>query len=268
MAAPEGSAGFRKIGWRFYVPVCFGIAGGALLIPVTEFLSAAHLISDAVRDAGLVIGGMLLGLIALALNEFYRVAPRRARLEQEREAERRRHQEERRLDFEQYRAIQSELRELRSQAATLQSKLELTGALDRDRVGDALLLGFYFHRRGERLPSPPHQPVFKTAAQRLKLITERSRDFKLDKNALRQVLDITYGPIVAEAFDLGYLLSHLHEDGLSEARPEILGELERQLDALKLNNSKVKSGAGLPDEVSGLFKKLAARVISIIRRTT
>jgi hypothetical protein len=266
VASPGRSADIKKVGWRFHVPVCFGIVGGALLIAVTEILSSAHRISGDLRDAGLVVGGILIGLIALSLNEFYRTAPQRARVEREREAERQRHQEERRLDFEQYRALQSELRETRSRASTLQGKLELTGALDRDRVGDALLLGFYFHRRGEGLPSSPRQSIFKTAALRLKLTTEKTAEVKLDKNALHDVLEIAYGPVVAEAFDLGYLLSHLGEDGFPQTHSaEILGELEKQLKALKLD-SKVPAGADLPEDASGLFKKLAARVISIVRR--
>jgi hypothetical protein len=264
VATPERPAGVKN-GWRFHVTVYFGIVGGALLIVASVLLRSAHVISGEVRDAGLVIGGLLVGLIAVALNEIYRLKPERARLERERELERQRHQEERRLDFEQYRAIQSELRDMRSNAAALQSKLELTGALDRDRVGDALLLGFYFHRRGERLPSPPHQSIFTTAARRLKLVTEKRGEIRLDKPALHEVLEITYGPIVAEAFDLGYLLSHLHQDGSADQRPEILSELERQLNELKLD-SKPNSAAAFPEEASELFKKLAARVVSIVRR--
>ncbi len=241
------------------------MVGGGLIILASALLGSAHLISGQIRDGGLVVGGMLLGLIALSLNEFYRIDPERAAFESDRELERQRHQEERRLDFEQYRAMQTELREMRSRGASLQSKLELTGALDRDRVGDALLLGFHFHRRGERLPSPPHALVFKTAARRLKLIAGKRGEIKLERHALRDVLEMTYGPIVAEAFDLGYLLSHLHEDGVRAQRPEILGELERQLSALKVD-SKPDSGPGTPNDGAELFKKLASRVTSIIRR--
>jgi hypothetical protein len=265
VAAPEQWAGPKKVGSRFHIPVFFGIGGGALLILAVELLSSAHLIPRVLRDTGLIVGGMLLGLIAISLYAIYWLEPERSRIDQEREAERQRHQEERRLDFEQYRAMQSELREIRLRTASLQSKLELTGALDRDYVGDALLLGFYFHRRGERLPSPPHQPLFRTAAARLKLVSEKNSEIKLDKSALHQVLLMTYGPIVAEAFDLGYVLSHLDEESFPDTRPEILSELERQLNALKLD-SKPRAGAGMPDDVSELFKKLATRLISIVRR--
>lgn len=264
MATSQRPAGVMN-GWKFHVTVYFGIVAGGLLILAAELLSSAHLISREVRDGGLVIGGMLVGLIAVSLSEIYRVEPERARVERDRELERQRHQEERRLDFEQYRAMQSEVRDMRSHAVTLQAKLELTGALDRDRVGDALLLGFYFHRRNERLSSPPHHPVFMTAARRLKLITVKKGDIKLEKPALREVLEMTYGPIVAEAFDLGYLLSHLHEDGASEQRPEILTELERQLNSLKVDPNS-HDGVASGDEASELFKKLASRVVSIVRR--
>jgi len=264
VARPERPAGVKN-GWKFHVTVYFGIIGGGFLIFLSEVLYSKHFISGEARDAGLVIGGIFVGLIVLSLNEIYRVEPERAYLEREREFERQRHQEERRLDFEQYRTMQSELRDLRSHAGALQSKLALTGALDRDRVGDALLLGFYFHRRAERLPTPPHQPVFSTAARRLKLLTEKKDEVKLDKPALHEVLEMTYGPIVAEAFDLGYLLSHLHQDGSPQQRPEILTELERQLNALKLD-SKPDATDGLSDDATELFKKLAARVISIVRR--
>jgi hypothetical protein len=263
---PERSAGVRKIGWQFHVPVYFGIVGGALLIILSEMLNSAHLIPVAVKDAGLVAGGALLGLVALLLNETYRVEPERARIEREREAERHRHQEERRLDFEQYRALQSELREARSTAATLQSRLNLSGAIDRDRVGDALLLGFYFHRRNERLPSAPKLAIFTIAAKRLKLVREKNAEIKVDKTALREVLEIAYGSVVSEAFDLGYLLSHLGEDGVSTTRsPEILAQLQEHLNALKLNG-KAGAGPNIPSEAVGLFKKLGARVVEIVKR--
>lgn len=263
MATPERPAGVKN-GWKFYVTVYVGIIGGGLLILATELLHSANLISGQVRGAGLAIGGVFVGLIAVLLNETYRAQPERAQWEHERELERQRHQEERRLDFEQYRTMQTELRDMRSHMAVLQARLELTGALDRDRVGDALLLGFYFHRRNERLPSSPHDPIFTTAARRLKFVTEKKAEIKLDKAALCEVLEMTYGPIVAEAFDLGYLLSHLQQDGSAKQHPEILGELERQLTALKVN-SHPNSVAGLPEEASELFKRLAARVISIVR---
>ena len=205
MATRDRPAGVKN-GWRFHVSVYLGMVGGGLIILASALLGSAHLISGQIRDGGLVVGGMLLGLIALSLNEFYRIDPERAAFESDCELERQRHQEERRLDFEQYRAMQTELREMRSRGASLQSKLELTGALDRDRVGDALLLGFHFHRRGERLPSPPHALVFKTAARRLKLIAGKRGEIKLERHALRDVLEMTYGPIIAEAFDLGILV--------------------------------------------------------------
>lgn len=266
MATSGRPAGVTN-GWKFYVTVYFGIVAGGLLILASELSRSAHLISNEVRDSGLVIGGILVGLIAVLLNEIFRTRPERAWLQRDRELERQRHQEERRLDFEQYRAMQSELRDRRSYAASLQAKLELTGALDRDRVGDALLLGFYFHRRAERLQSPPRHPIFTTAARRLKLITDKKNEIRLGKPALHDVLEMTYGPIIAESFDLGFLLSHLHEDGTSAQHPEILSELEHQLNALKLDGHS-KDGAALPQDVQELFKKLAGRVISIVRPPT
>jgi|HubBroStandDraft_4_1064222.scaffolds.fasta_scaffold00003_224 hypothetical protein len=261
---PEGSAGIKRAGWWFYVPVCAGIAGGAFLILGVELLSTFGLIGRTLRDAGLVFGGALVGLVALWLYEIYLVAPERRRIARQREAELQRHQEERRLDFEQYRTLQAELRETRARASALEGKLNLGGALDRDRVGDALLLGFYFHRRSERLPSPPKQSIFKTAAQRLKLLRGKTTELKLDKAALHDVLEIAYGPVVAESFDLGYVLSHLGQEGFKEGHPEMLAELEEQLKLLRLDG---KSGvaAQLPEEITGLFRRLAARVMTIVR---
>lgn len=265
MATPEHPAGVLN-GWKFHVTVYFGIVAGGLVILASELLSSGHFISHEVQDAGLVIGGVLVGLTGVLLNEIYRIKPERARFDRDRELERQRHQEERRLDFEQYRSMQTELREMRSHIASLQTKLDLTGALDRDRVGDALLLGFYFHRRGERLTSPPRHPIFTTAARRLKLLTAQKAEIKLDKTALHEVLEMTYGPIVAEAFDLGFLLSHLHEDGSTPQGPEILSELERQLTALKFDG--VAHNGEVPHDAQELFKKLAGRVISIVRPPT
>lgn len=246
------------------MPVCFAIAGGALLVLIAEILAGARIIPESIKDAGLILGGALMGLVAVSLNEIYRAEPERLKEEREREAERQRHQEERRLDFEQYRSLQAELRETKTRAASLQAKIELTGALDRDRVGDALLLGFYFHRRNERLASS-RESIFRTAAERLKLLTGKVHEIKLEKSALHEVLELTYGPIVAESFDLGYVLSHLGEDGLPESRIEILSELERHLKSLRPNT---RDGAvpDMPQEVTGLFRKLAGRVVSIVRR--
>jgi len=264
VAAPEQLSGLKN-GRRFHVPVLFGIVSGIILIAGAEVMGRLHLVPSDVRDADLVVGGALLGLIALYLDEIYRAGPERARLRREREAERARHQEERRLDFEQYRALQAELREMRSQTAKLKTTLDLTGALDRDRIGDALLLGFYFHRRGEALPSSPKQSIFKTAAMRLKLLTQTLTEVQLDKQALHDVLEIAYGPVVAEAFDLGYLLSHLGEDGLVQGpETQILGELEKQLKTLKLDAKAAADGGS--DGIAGSIRKLAARVVSIVRR--
>jgi hypothetical protein len=273
LAIPERSAG-AKTGWRFRVPVRFGIragvlllGNGALVIFVTELLSSTHALSQSEHDAGLVVGGALIGLVALSINEIFRLEPERRHVQHERNAELQRHQEERRLDFEQFRALQSELRETQARASTLQARLDLTGALDRDRIGDALLLGFYFHRRREGLPSAPNQSIFGTAALRLKVLTDKIAEVKLDKPELHDVLEIAYGPIVSEAFDLGYILSHLGEDGFPEAPgPELLRELEQHLKALKID-AEVGTSADLSAEVRGFFKKVAARVIYIVRGT-
>lgn len=264
MAVPEQLSG-HKNGRRFHIPVLFGIVAGLLLIAAAEVMGRAHMVPSDVRDADLIVGGALFGLIALYLDEVYRAGPERVRTRHEREAELARHQEERRLDFEQYRALQAELREMRAEKAKLKTTLDLTGALDRDHIGDALLLGFYFHRRGEALPSSPKQPIFRTAAMRMKLLTQASPEVKLDKPALHDVLEIAYGPVVAEAFDLGYLLSHLGEDGLAQGpETEILGELEKQLKALKLDSNVERAGGS--DGVPGSIRKLAARVVSVVRR--
>jgi hypothetical protein len=265
VANPDRSSGVRKIGSRFHVPVYFGIVVGGFLIAAVEVLSGAHLIAADVKDAGLVLGGALVGLIALILDDAYRSGPQRERVEQERDAERQRHQEERRLDFDQYRAVQSELRETRTRATALQAKLDLAGALDRDRVGDALLVGFYFHRRNERLPSSPKDPIFQIAGRRLRLLTEKSPEVKLEKSAVREILEISYGPVVSEAFDLGYVLSHLGEDGVpATSSPEILAELRTHLSALKLNGQA--SSISMSARASRLFRKLSDGVISIVRR--
>lgn len=262
MAGPEQLSGMN--GWRFHVPVFFGILAGAFLILTAETVGRAAAIPAPAHDAILIIGGFLVGLVVLSIDELARLGPERARLRRERQAELARHQEERRLDFEQYRALQAELRETRSRTTALQTKLDLTGALDRDRIGDALLLGFYFHRRGEGLPSSPKQSIFKTAAMRLKLLTETVTAVKLEKPALRDVLEIAYGPVVAEAFDLGSVLSQLGEDGLAKGHDtEILGELEKQLKVLKFDSKG--STDGRTNNVSGM-RKLAERVASMIRR--
>jgi hypothetical protein len=265
LAVPEQFSGLKN-GWRFHIPVFLGILAGVLCIAAAEALGRAHLIASEVRDALLVAGGALVGLLALYLDETYRAGPERERIRRESEAQLARHQEERRLDFEQYRTLQAELRELRSHTAKLETKLELTGALDRDRIGDALLLGFYFNRRGEGLPSSPKQSIFKTAAMRLKIMTPTITEVKLDKPALHDVLEIAYGPLVGEAFDLGYLLSHLGEDGLAQApHTEFLGELEKQLKALKLD-SKIPRADGNNDDIRGRIRTLASRVVSIVRK--
>jgi hypothetical protein len=266
LATPERPAGGAKNDRQFRVPVCLGIAGGVFIVAFVELFGARHPIAADVRETALVVGGALVGLIALLLNDIFRTEPAFLHIEQERETERQRHQEERRLDFEQYRALQAQLRENHARVGSLEAKLKLTGALDRDHVGDALLLGFYFNRRDERLPSSPHQPVFTIAAQRLKVVTGTNPEVRLDRLALRAVLDIAYGALVSEAFDLGYVLSHLGEDGLPPTHnPEILAELEKHLNALKFD-SKAHAAEGDTEENPGALRKLAARVVEIVMR--
>ncbi|MBV9333069.1 MAG: hypothetical protein JO146_03600, partial [Candidatus Eremiobacteraeota bacterium] len=86
MAVPQQPSGIKN-GWRFYVPVIVGIASGVLLIAAADVLGRTHLISSDVRDAGLVVGGALLGLVALALDELYRTGPALRRMRRERETE-------------------------------------------------------------------------------------------------------------------------------------------------------------------------------------
>ena len=265
MAAQERPADAKAAGWRVHVPVYLGIVGGVLLLLAIEVVGSIRPIPQSMRDAGLIVGGALTGLVVFLLDELYGRGLERERLEHARLLERARHQEERRLDFEQYRELQAELRESRSRVATLQAKVDLGGAIDRDWVGDALLLGFYFHRRGERLPSSTHRSIFKTAAFRLKLIPDEKHDLTVDKAATHDILQISYGPVIAEAFDLGYLLSHLGENGLpATISPEIVAELEKHLRDLKIDpDGRAYSGF---DPNSGVFKRLAARIISIVRR--
>ena len=265
MTTDEGPAGPNKAGWRFHVPVGLGIAGGVLLIVGVLLLGRAGAIAAGLVNIGLVAGGALVGLTALSLDEIYRNAPERLRLEHQRDADRVRQQEERRLDFEQYRVLQAELRDARARAGTLQAKLDLTGALDRDRVGDALLLGFYFHRRDDRLDGGRGRPIFKTAAQRLRVVNDAARDLELDKAATRSVLNAAYGAVVAEAFDLGFLLSHFGEDELPPVtRPEILSELERHLQSLR-PDADLRNRNGAPRDVSGVLQRVAARIVAIVR---
>lgn len=264
MAVPGQSAGITN-GWRFIVFACLGIVVGSLLIAAAEALNGAHLIAPELRDAALVLGGAAFGLTALCVNEVYRVLPELERLQREREVERVRHQEERRTDFEEYRALQTELEEMRAHATALQSKLDLAGALDRERVGDALLMGFYFHRRDERLPSAPKESIFRTAAARLKVVSGTTVDVKLDKATLHDVIEIAYGLVVAEAFDLGYVLSHLGEDGVVRSHdPDVLAELEKHLKAVRFNTPA--SPARTTQDLSALLRGVVARVGSFVCR--
>ena len=223
----------RKIDWRFYLPVCLAIIFGALIVAVIEDSPALRLILRGWADAALVLGGALIGLTGIVLEEIYRGGPERERAAQEREAERQRHQEERRLDFAQYRLLQAELRETQARAERLQAKIELTGVLDRDRVGNALLLGFYFDRRDELIAATAERTIFETAAQQLKLPAEPFEQTKVDRAATHDLLAMAYGANVAEAFDFGYLLGCLDASGFPDnCTPETLAQLEQQLKRL------------------------------------
>ena len=233
MATSRDPADVRKVDWRFYLPVCLAIIFGALIVAVIEDSPALRLILRGWADAALVLGGALIGLTGIVLEDIYRSGPERVRVAQEREAERQRHQEERRLDFAQYRLLQAELRETQVRAERLQAKLELTGVLDRDRVGNALLLGFYFDRRGEPITATAERTIFETAAQHLKLPAEPFEQTKVDRAAAHDLLTMAYGANVAEAFDFGFLLSRLDASGFPDnCTPETLAQLEQQLKRL------------------------------------
>ncbi|HEX3457223.1 MAG TPA: hypothetical protein VHR97_04645 [Candidatus Baltobacteraceae bacterium] len=126
MATNRDAADPRKIDWRFYLPVCLAIIFGALIVAIVEDAPVLRLILRGWADAALVLGGALIGLTGIVLEEIYRSGPERVRIAQEREADRQRHREERRLDFVQYRTLQAELRETQSRADRLQAKLELS----------------------------------------------------------------------------------------------------------------------------------------------
>jgi len=263
--AIQGPADVKKAGWQFYVPVCLGIAAGFFLIVLAEALGMARVISQGFKEACFILGGILMGLASLCLDDLVRTRPAIQRLEEEAAAERAQHQEERRLDFEEYRALQSELRLAREEVSSLRAKMAFAAALDRDYVGDALLLGFYFHKRAERLPSNPSRSIFKAAATRLKVVRDPKCDVLLDKDGLHGVLDIAYGPVVSDAFDLGYLLSHLGEEGAAAtASPDIPSDLEQHLKALKLG-AAMRTRNGAPHDVSGLLRRFAQRIVSIVR---
>ena len=233
VASSRDPADVRKIDWRFYLPVCLAIIFGALIIAIVEDSPALRLILRGWADAALVLGGALIGLTGIVLEEIYRGGPERVRVAQEREADRLRHQEERRLDFTEYRKLQAALRETQSRAERLQAKLGLTGVLDRDRVGNAVLLGFYFDRRDEPIAATNERTIFETAAQQLKLPAEPFELMKVDRMATHDLLSMAYGANVAEAFDFGYLLSRLDAGGFPDnCTPETLAQLERQLKRL------------------------------------
>jgi len=139
VATSRDPADVRKIDWRFYLPVCLAIIFGALIVAIVEDSPALRLILRGWADAALVLGGALIGLTGIVLEEIYRGGPERMRIAQEHEADRQRHQEERRLDFTEYRKLQAKLRETESQAECLQAELELTGVLEPDRIGNGLL---------------------------------------------------------------------------------------------------------------------------------
>ena len=98
MATSRDPADARKIDWRFYLPVCLAIIFGALIIAIVEGSPALRLILRGWADAALVLGGALIGLTGIVLEEIYRGGPEREHVAQEREADRQRHREERRLD--------------------------------------------------------------------------------------------------------------------------------------------------------------------------
>jgi hypothetical protein len=125
VATSRDSADSRKIDWQFYLPVCLAIIFGALIVATVEDAPALRLILRGWADAALVLGGALIGLTGIVLEEIYRSGPERVRIAQEHEADHQRHREERRLDFAQYRMLQAELRETQSRADRLQAKLEL-----------------------------------------------------------------------------------------------------------------------------------------------
>jgi hypothetical protein len=70
------------------------------------------------------------------------------------------------------------------------------------------------------------------------VLTDSARDLELDMTATRGVLDAAYGAVVAEAFDLGFVLSH--HDGL-------------------------RSRNGVPRDASGILQRVAARIVALVR---
>lgn len=138
MATSRDPADVRKIDWRFYLPVCLAIILGAFIVAIVENSPALRLVLLGWADAALVLGGALIGLTGIVLEEIYRSGPERVRVAQERQADVQRHQEERRVDFTEYQKLQAELRDTQSRAERLQAKLELIGSFAPPRAAESI----------------------------------------------------------------------------------------------------------------------------------
>lgn len=88
----------QKINWNFHAPVFIGIVGGVVLVLVVELRP----VPQGLRDAALIVGGALVGLISLWLDEVFRTGPERQRLEQQRVADNQQHERERAEERDQH----------------------------------------------------------------------------------------------------------------------------------------------------------------------
>jgi hypothetical protein len=128
----QKAVGGQNVNWNFHVPVFLGMLGGAVLVTVVELRP----LPQGLRDAALVVGGALVGLISLWLDEVLRTAPERRRLEQQRVADSEQHERERTDEREQHETDRAEdqqrIEKLHDENRRL---LELSKASeDRDRI--------------------------------------------------------------------------------------------------------------------------------------
>lgn len=110
-----------SVNWRFHIPVFLGVAGGVFIVALVELRP----VPQGLRDVALVLGGALIGLMSLWLDEMVRTGP-------ERDAARKEHARERREDHERANALRAANQKLLVENEKL---VELAKASeDRDRI--------------------------------------------------------------------------------------------------------------------------------------
>jgi hypothetical protein len=272
---PKPLSAYEPHLWHLHGFVLFFVVLGLFVVLLAEFYAS----TPAWKDVGLIVGGILIGFVALSVDELIRARPERRRAKEqtakEREADRRQHKEEIKNDLEKFLALESQLHESKRRETELQAQLEVVMAQERRHIYDALWLGYVHHQPHEQLGV--RGPIFANIASKLDLpadlVEEKHyqnlEEYSVFMTRIFDALERKFGPAVVAACELGAFLGNLNAIGFKamfHPNADSLEYVQTRLRLLKCDQEIIwavgrfwdacKTMGSVPNEASKFFEIL------------